>query len=605
MYSVDLKRRNAGVSDGSGAVVAEQDAPRQPTTANASVAAGKVYTDDFDLLDKSEQAIKHQYDPKTRAWARTLINVVVETQHFAAGNLRTAFHMRDLSVAGDDSRYVLKMSKDPEEETQTYYADVEMQMEAKMYAELYNATNPPKRVDFLDAYVLELKDRPNTPICAVEMYIDGEYKKFNNNWSWSDDERNTPQAFSHFTFERSNRSILVCDIQGVGDTWTDPQIHSHNGEGYGKGNMGIDGINRFLESHTCNQICGYLQLPPRGGGVAVLSDQGTMIRDRPHGGVENQRRGSDGEPRVQKGICDVCRCPVYVDQERTKNQRGAYVHINRMDCVSAGGDGCVGVGGGDGMGGGFDRRGERALVEQAVREKNQVRLEKEELARQKNALESELAHIKAQRRQDMKAEVVRHKAHQHQKNVQPQAPAHISSGTLLASPAKQVPQHVASKLQETFAFTAAQVERAFVALGEAANEEAIANFLFEEAERAPNNPPQSAAARVQAPQSSESEQQRVVQDAVSRLKAMGFTSAQIESAQTACCIESPSRNADLKVLSEWYLSLLSLPMHLCTFHTKRVCAHFQRTCSTVLCMAHFLFHFLIVLEFIVCFLVGF
>jgi hypothetical protein len=49
-------------------------------------------------------------------------------------------------------------------------------MEAKMYAELYNASNPPKKVDFLDAYVLELKDRPDKPICAVEKYIKGECK---------------------------------------------------------------------------------------------------------------------------------------------------------------------------------------------------------------------------------------------------------------------------------------------------------------------------------------------------------------------------------------------------------------------------------------------
>jgi elongation factor 2 kinase len=49
---------------------------------------------------------------------------------------------------------------------------------------------------------------------------------------------NTPQAFSHFTYEHSRGRILVCDIQGVGDTWTDPQIHSCNSEGYGKGNLG-------------------------------------------------------------------------------------------------------------------------------------------------------------------------------------------------------------------------------------------------------------------------------------------------------------------------------------------------------------------------------
>jgi hypothetical protein len=86
-------------------------------------------------------------------------------------------------------------------------------------------------------------------------------KKYNNNWNFCDERRNTPQAFSHFTYEKSNHKILVCDIQGVGDTWTDPQIHSHDGTGYGKGNLGQEGIDKFLESHKCNKICQFLGLP--------------------------------------------------------------------------------------------------------------------------------------------------------------------------------------------------------------------------------------------------------------------------------------------------------------------------------------------------------
>lgn len=36
---------------------------------------------------------------------------------------------------------------------------------------------------------------------------------------------NTPQAFSHFTYCHSGGKLLICDIQGVGDKYTDPQIH--------------------------------------------------------------------------------------------------------------------------------------------------------------------------------------------------------------------------------------------------------------------------------------------------------------------------------------------------------------------------------------------
>jgi len=46
----------------------------------------------------------------------------------------------------------------------------------------------------------------------------------------------------------------VCNLfmwthQGVGDSWTDPQIHSVDQRGYGKGNMGMRGIRAFLNNH--------------------------------------------------------------------------------------------------------------------------------------------------------------------------------------------------------------------------------------------------------------------------------------------------------------------------------------------------------------------
>ncbi len=42
----------------------------------------------------------------------------------------------------------------------------------------------------------------------------------------SADRRNTPQAFSHFSYEASDHQLIIVDIQGVGDIYTDPQIHS-------------------------------------------------------------------------------------------------------------------------------------------------------------------------------------------------------------------------------------------------------------------------------------------------------------------------------------------------------------------------------------------
>lgn len=161
-----------------------------------------------------------------------------------------------------------------------YFRDVEMQAHCDYYARLFNSYSPPRKIRFCKAWILELVEREDQPLCGVERYIETSeldnvtdaqqestrsilsYKKHNNNYGYvSEEERNTPQAFSHFSYEVSCRTMIVVDIQGVGDMYTDPQVHTLSGRDFGKGNLGPKGIRRFLETHRCNSICKYLKLP--------------------------------------------------------------------------------------------------------------------------------------------------------------------------------------------------------------------------------------------------------------------------------------------------------------------------------------------------------
>lgn len=69
-----------------------------------------------------------------------------------------------------------------------------MQAVAADYAKLYNSYHPPRNVEFVQAWLLQLTDR-NDVICGVEKFIKGDYRKHNNNCGYvSDLERNTPQV---------------------------------------------------------------------------------------------------------------------------------------------------------------------------------------------------------------------------------------------------------------------------------------------------------------------------------------------------------------------------------------------------------------------------
>lgn len=208
----------------------------------------------------AEYGVMWSYDPYTSQWEKSKCLINIDKSSFAAGAVRKAFKMQNLSEPGQ--LYVAKFSKQPDKDPrESYYADVEMIAHCAVWARKFNERGAPKPVTFLKAWVIELIDRTGKlNICGVEPFIQGEYQKHSNNSGSVMGDRNTPQTFSHFTYEESKHELVVVDIQGVEDVYTDPQIHTKVGKGYGVGNLGQRGMDKWKATHKCNS--GTFELSP-------------------------------------------------------------------------------------------------------------------------------------------------------------------------------------------------------------------------------------------------------------------------------------------------------------------------------------------------------
>jgi hypothetical protein len=145
-----------------------------------------------------------------------------------------------------------------------YFREIFVQSKTQQLVNLFNSVQSEKTCRMNDSYVIQLVERHPVVLFFGERYISGKYKKMNSNDGWVSRSGDFASAFSHFTFKKSGGYCLICDIQGVetDDTaiWTDPQMHSIDGNAGGAGDLGVSGMTHFFEKHKCGPLCQLLSL---------------------------------------------------------------------------------------------------------------------------------------------------------------------------------------------------------------------------------------------------------------------------------------------------------------------------------------------------------
>ncbi|NXL12081.1 ALPK1 kinase, partial [Mesembrinibis cayennensis] len=229
-------------------------------------------------LRKAYSALLLKYSKKSGLWTGQETAVFIGDYLNVAkeGKQRRAFWIHFLHQEESLGRYVGKEYKE-EKGLLHHFSDVERQMTAQYYVtefnkRLYEQKVPTQIFYIPSAVLLILEDRTIKGCVSVEPYILGEFVKLSNNTKVVKNEYKATEyglAYGHFSYEFSNGTDVVVDLQG----WvtgngkgliylTDPQIHSLNSKDVSRSNFGKKGIYYFFNNQhvECNEICRCLAL---------------------------------------------------------------------------------------------------------------------------------------------------------------------------------------------------------------------------------------------------------------------------------------------------------------------------------------------------------
>lgn len=114
-------------------------------------------------------------------------------------------------------------------------------------------------------------DKTEGDLFTLESYMKGEFVKYINNdghiCEKGSEVADKAEAFSHFTYVKSEKQLEVLDLQDNGYSLYDPEVASTNLLDDDQktvlfcfGNLSSEAIEQFLKQHQCKKYCSLLRI---------------------------------------------------------------------------------------------------------------------------------------------------------------------------------------------------------------------------------------------------------------------------------------------------------------------------------------------------------
>jgi len=241
-----------------------------------------------------ERAIKHWQAPQKVSHKdlptlqRQLIEIQIQDEPFHSTESFDYFLAREVQQhVGKFLSCILKISTSERGRAQPdWFAKLHAQIICKDWSYPFNAllaSRGQRSLQFPEGAILELAEREHV-LCKADFFETIEPP-------WDDDELQAlASAFKHFIYWKTDHKIVCSRLWNdkICGQLMEPELHSVQGDLFGRGDRGDEAFHTFVNSHRCNEYCSRVRAP-------FIQDRMLETLHIGHGLAANQGKLSDQE----------------------------------------------------------------------------------------------------------------------------------------------------------------------------------------------------------------------------------------------------------------------------------------------------------------------